>query len=399
MTKQTTSANPEQMMIYYDSIFLENFNENLRLDNWADKKNIPLARGKTADYFSYYPITRNATAITEGASTANEATVRGQTLQATIAKYAQWVPYTERFKLTARDENLAKQAGLFGNAAAEVVEELLATELFQNGSIPIRTSQLANSGSYTFESTVDTSAGNSPTFFYDDALVHTSDLMEGAHMAVLATGTVNYRYGGIVSVHGSTAEGFTMTTAAPNSFSSGTTYRMVVGTGITASQPLTGSSIRYAVSKARKNKFYRFPGNWYRSTLAAETEFDLQGNVIWQNMSIYQDKSMIEKGILKHLWGVEFYFATIPYREDVDGTKNMDDGVVFCTPVMGMHALGNVSLGGMRGHKILFKTPGLQTVSEPYDENGTIGYKFYAAPKALNAAFCINIMSGATGVS
>ena len=218
-------------------------------------------------------------------------------------------------------------------------------------------------------------------------------------MAVLATGKVNYRYGGIVSIHGSTAEGFTMTTAAPNSFSSGTTYRMVVGTGIGASQPLTGSSIRYAVSKARKNKFFKFPGGWYRSTLAAETEFDLQANTVWQNMAINQNNAMIERGVIKHLWGVEFFFATIPYREDVDGTKNLDDGVVFCTPVMGMHALGNVSLGGMRGHKILFKTPGLQTVSEPYDENGTIGYKIYAAAKALNAAFCINIMSGATGVS
>lgn len=399
MTKQTTDANVEQMMIYYDKIFLENFNEQPRLNAWADKKNIPLARGKTADYFSYYPIARNATPITEGASTANEGTVRGQTIQATIAKYAQWVPYTERFKLTARDENLSKQAGLFGNAAQEVVEELLATELFQNGSIPIRTSQLANSGTYTVESTVDTSAGNTTTFFYDDSIVHTSDLFEGAHVGVLATATANYRYGGIVSVHGSTAEGFTMTTAAPNSFSSGTTYRMVVGTGITASQPLTGSSIRYAVSKARKNKFFRFPGGWYRSTLAAETEFDLQANTVWQNMAINQNNAMIEKGVLRHLWGVEFYFATIPYREDVDGQKNMDSGVVFCTPIMGQHALGNVSLGGMRGHKILFKTPGLQTVSEPYDENGTIGYKFYAAPKALNAAFCINLMSGATGVS
>jgi hypothetical protein len=387
------------MMTYYDGIFLERFNRNLRLDKWADHKNIPLARGQTANYFAYYPLSGTSTAITEGRSSMNEATIRGQTVEATVKKYAQWVGYTERFKLTARDENLAKQAGLFGDAAAESLEEVLATELFQNGSIPIRTSQLSNSASYTHEGTVDTSAGNSSTFFYDDAIVHTTDLFAGAHMAVTSGATRNYRYGGIVSVHGSTAEGFTMATAAPNSFSSGTTYRMVVGTGIGAAQPLTASSIRYAVSKARANKFFKFPGGWFRSTLAAETEYDLQGSTIWQNMSIYQDKSMVEKGVLRHLWGVEFYFATLPYREDVDGTKNLSAGVVFCTPIMGPHALGNVSLAGMKGHKILFKTPGLQTISEPYDENGTIGYKFYAAAKSLNAAFCINIMSGATGVA
>jgi len=398
LTKQTTTAQVAQMMTYYDNIFLETFNERLVLDKWTDKKNIPLARGKKINFFSYYPLGGNANPITEGASTANEATIAAQTLEATIAKYAQWVPYTERFKLTARDRNLEGQVELFGNAAAETLEEILAEELFKNGSIPIRVDQLKNSASYTHEGTVDSSAGNSTTFWYDDAIVHTTDLYEGAHFACTHTAKVNYRYGGIVSVHGSTAEGFTMTTAAPNSFSSGTTYRMVVGTGLTAANILTASSIAYAVSKARANKFYRFPGGWFRSTLAAETEFDLQKSAVWRNMSVYQDKSMVEKGILKHLWGVEFHFATMPYREDVDGTKNMSAGVVFCTPIMGRHALGNVSLGGMKGHKILFKTPGPQTTNEPYDENGTIGYKFYAAPKALNAAFCINVMSGATGV-
>jgi hypothetical protein len=387
------------MMTYYDSVFLERFKELLVLDKWCDKKNIPLWRGKTVDYFSYYPLAGTATAITEGASTANEAAIAGQTIQATIAKYAQWAPYTERVKLTARDENLRGAVELFGEAAAKSLEEILATELFQKGSIPIRVDDLVNQTTYTWESTVDASAGLTTTVIYDDAITWTTDLLAGAHFAVTSGATRNYRHGSMVTSSGSTSESFTLTTAANRSFSANTTYRAVVGTGITAANPITSSAIEYGVSKARENKFYTFPGGWFRSSLASQTEYDLQQSSVWRNMAIYQDKSMVERGVIKHLWGVEFYRATIPYREDVDGTKNLSAGVVFCTPIMGRHALGNVSLGGMRGHKILFKTPGLQTTNEPYDENGTIGYKFYAAAKSLNAAFCINLMSGATGVS
>lgn len=398
MAKITTTANAELMMTYYDKVFLERFNDVLVLDKWVDKKNIPLWRGKTVDYFSYYPLAGTATAITEGASTANEATIAGQTIQATIAKYAQWSPYTERLKLTARDENLKGAVELFGEAAAKSLEEILATELFQNGSIPVRVDDLVNDTTYTMESTAHIT-GSTASIIYDTALDQTTDVWGGGHMAVLATATKNYRHGSMISGFVSATDLLTMTTAAPHSYTENSTYRMVVGTGITASNILTGTSIAYGVMKARENKFYTFPGGWLRSTLAAQTEHDLQKDPVWRNMSIYQDKSMVEKGILKHLWGVEFYRATMPYREDIDGTKNMTAGVVFCTPIMGLHALGNVSLGGMRGHKILFKTPGLQTTNEPYDENGTIGYKFYAAAKSLNAAFCINMMSGATGVA
>jgi len=387
------------MQTYYDNVFLERMQDSLVLDKWVDKKNIPLWRGKTVNYFAYYPLAGTSTAITEGASTANEATVAGQTIEATIQKYAQWAPWTERVKLTARDQNLTGAVELFGEAAAKSLEEVLAIELFQKGSIPVRVDDLVNQTTYTWESTVDSSAGLTSTVIYDDSITWTTDLFAGAHFAVTSTATRNYRHGSLVTSSGSTSESFTITTAAPRSFSTGTTYRMVVGTGITAANMLTGTSIAYGVSKARENRFYTFPGGWFKASLASQTEYDLQKDAVWRNMGIYQDKSMIEKGILKHLWGVEFHYASIPWREDVDGTKNLTGGVVFCTPIMGMHAMANVSLGGMKGHKILLKTPGSQTTNEPYDENGTMGYKFYAAAKSLNAAFCINMMSGASGVA
>jgi len=398
LATQSTANNPEQLQTHYDNVFLERMKDVLRLDNWTDKKNIPLSRGKTVSYFAYYPIAEDSDPITEASSTANEVTVSGQTIEATVAKYAQWRPHTELMTLTARDKKLEGQVKLFGEAAGRSLELALAKELFQNGSIPIRVDQLKNTASYTIESTVDASDGNSSTFLYDDSIVHTSDLYLGAHLGVTSGATRNYRYGGIVSVHGSTAEGMTMTTAAPNSFSANTTYRMVVGTGLAAANVLTGSAINYAVSKARENKFYTFDDGWFKSTLASQVETDLQKYSVFLNLAQYQQAEKIEKGYIGGLWGIKFYRTTMPYRESTAGAYSAS-GVVFCTPVMGAHALGNVGLGGMRGHRIHIKNPGPQSTNEPYDEKGTLGYSFYAAPKALNAAFCINILSGATGIS
>jgi N4-gp56 family major capsid protein len=402
------------MQTYYDNLFLERMKEKLVLNNWADQKRVPLWKGKTVDYFAYYPIASDSTAITEGSSTANEVTISGQTIQATVAKWAQWAPHTEIVKLTARDENLKGQVELFGNAAAESLEKALALQLFQRGSIPIRVDQLDNSSTFTFESTVDASATtNTSTVFVDAAIPAASDadsFWVGAHWAATylaagdgTTAANNYRHGALVVDSASAAQTVTLTTAhaAPTSFTAGCHYRMVSGSGLAAANIITGTAVEYAVSKARENKFYTFPGGFFHASLAPQIEYDLNKNTVFRNIGQYQQASRLDMWEIGKLWGVKWYRATIPFREDVDGTANFATGVVFCTPIMGMHSLGNVHLGGQPGGqkpRIMIKTPGNQTTSEPIDERGTVGYKFYAAPKSLNAAFCINLMSGATGV-
>lgn len=395
------------MKTYYDDVFLQTMQEKLVINKWTDKKKVPLWKGKTVDYFAYYPIVADGTPITEGSSTANEVTVSGQTVQATIAKYAQWRPHTEIVKLTARDQNLRGQVELFGNAAAESLEIALNRELFRKGAIPIRVDELDNSSTYTIESTVDASAGNSTTVFYDAAEAGANDLYNGGHFAATylsagdgVTAANNYRHGSMITDFSATADLFTLTTAAPATFTAGCHYRAVVGTGLAAANKMTGTAIEYGVAKARENKFYEFPGGFFHSAIAAQVEADLLLNTIFRNLGQYQQAGKLERWEIGALWGVRFYRTTVPYRETVAGVESKT-GVVFATPIMGMHALANVELGGQPGGdrpRILIKNPGSQTTSEPIDEKGTVGYKFFAAPKSLNAAFCIMLLSGATGV-
>jgi hypothetical protein len=401
------------MKTYYDDHFLEMMKEKLVLDKWTDKKKVPLWKGKTVDYFAYYPIVADGTAITEGSSTANEVTVSGQTVQATVAKWAQWAPHTELVKLTARDQNLKGQVELFANAAAESLEIALSRELFQRGSIPIRVDELDNSSTYSFESTIDASGSNTTTLFIDAAIPDASDadsFWVGAHWAATylssgdgTTAANNYRHGAIIVDSDSSSKSVTLTTghAAPKAFTAGCHYRMVVGTGLAAANKITQTAIEYAVAKARENKFYTFPDGFFRSSLAAQVEADLNLSSVFRNIGQYQQASRLDKWEIGKLWGVKFFRTTVPYRETVAGAQSAT-GVVFCTPVMGMHALGNVGLAGQPGGMkpgIMVKMPGPETVSQPIDERGSVGYKFFAAPKALNAGFCINILSGATGVA
>ena len=186
MATVSTANNTELMTTYYSNRFLERMQEQLVLDKWADKKMVPLWKGKTVDYFAYYPITADADPITEGSSTAYEVTISGQTIQATIAKWAQWAPHTELVKLTARDPNLNGQVDLFAQAAAESLEMALGRELFQKGSIPIRVDQLDNSSTFTEEGTVDAStATNSTTTFIDGTLNDANDYWNGSHWAAI----------------------------------------------------------------------------------------------------------------------------------------------------------------------------------------------------------------------
>lgn len=335
-------------------------------------------------------------------------TAKGQTVQATVAKYAQYQTNSEMLSMVSRDPRMATLSELFGEAAAKSIDALLMTEAIQRGSIPMRVDELVTaSGTYTREQTIDSVAnatGNTTTTFVDAGATAANDYFNGAHFAVMYPGSgtpTNYRYGGQISDCTQATNWFTISPAAPAAFDSSTYYRMVVGTGISATVTMTGDAIRFALKMANKQRFYPFPGGYFRCVIGDDVMYDLASDTVWKTMSEYSKPENIEKGFVKRLWGVDFYRTTQPYRESVAGASGgvNTTGVVFCTPLFGMHSLGTVDLAGNASPKIIVKTPGPQTVSEPHNENGSIGYAFYYAAKSLNAAFCINMMSGATGIA
>ena len=401
---ETTTRRTEQMQTYYDNVFLETVKENLVISNWADIKKIPLSRGKTINFYRWFPLSITTTAITEGSATQGQQDFKGQTLQATVAKYASYNKFSELLQITARDPKLKSLAQMHGAAAAEEIDLLLLTECVKNGSFPIRQDELVKTGTYTFESTVDDSTGLSSTVFVDAVLAgnegNADNYFNEGHFAV--KGNTNYGHGSTVASYTSVGNILTLDNAAPVAYDSTTTYRIVQTTGLTSTDIIDGTSIGYAVSRARELKFYPFPGGFFRCPLGSHAEYDLQKDSVYRGIAEYQKADLAEKGFIKALWGVQFYRTTKPYLRSIGATATYADynesGNMYCTPIMGMHALARVDLAGYSGPKIIVKTPGPQTISEPHDENSIVGRKFYMAAKALNSVFAINLLHGATGI-
>ena len=376
----------------------ETVNENFVIARWADKKKLPLYRGKTINWYREFPLDFTTTPIPEGSATAGQIDFTGQNVEATVDKYAEWFKVTKRLKMTGRDPELKSRTKSLGVAAAHSIDRLLMEEVIKNGSIPIRVDELNKDDSFTQEGVIDTSTGNNSVTFVDASLNETTNnYWAGGHFAVWYPKGTNYGHGSQVSTFTAASDSIVLSNPAKASYDNTSRYRLVVGTDLSASNVLTGAAVKYATSRAREWKFWPWPGGYFRIAYGPQVESDLLDDTVYDRTPDWVGDE-IRAGLVKKLWGVEFYRITDPYREDVDGTQN-DDGVVFCTPLMGQHAIGIVDLAGNSEPKIVIRIPGSQTVSEPHGENCTMGYVFYMAAKGLNAAFAINIMSGASGVS
>ena len=403
-------SNAELLVTHYDNVFLERYKYVILADKYADKKTIPLWNGRVVDYFRYLPFATDTSTIPEGSSTANGLTLIGQNVQATVAKYGQYITYTETIKLVGRDKNLQGVVELMGEVAANTIDELLLTEICQNGSIPIRVDELDNSSTASVEGIADNSAGASTTVIYDSQTMHAGMTNANANVGHLGatatqlkganTRSKNYGHGSLVSDWNDTSNTFTLSNAAPVAFTTaakgaGCSYRYVSTTGLLATDLLTESAIQFALGKAWSNGFWLFDNGYYMGIIGNGPAADLmKSSTVFKNIGYYQRAAQFEKYELGPLWGVKWMRTTNPYREDVDTTKNMASGVVHSTLILGRHAYANIALAGMREKRVQIKTPGPQTVTEPYDNNGTISWHLYAAPKSLNAGFAINILSG-----
>jgi len=394
---QTTATLTKDLQTYYDNMFLEGVDESLILAQFADVKNVPLYRGKVIDFFRRPPITPDSTEITEGSKTDNQIDFKGQTLQATVKHYAFWSEHTKFISLISRDPELATLVKEYGVGAAKAVDDILMAECILRGSVPLRVDQLSVYTTNSKTGIVDASAGNSTVLFFDASISDTNAWFVGAHIACFEPTATNYGYGG--QVISNTAVGTTVgvSPAAPVAFDSDTNYRMVSGSGLSAK--MTGSAIKYGVALLRDLKAPAFDNDWYYMLMGNPVMNDLMDDTIWLAVQEYHGEkdSLIPNGYVKSLWGVKTFRLTRPYRETVGGAASAT-GAVWCSPILGRHALARVDLAGYAEPKIIIKSPGPGDTSQPYNETKTIAADMYFAAKAINAAFAVNIMSGATSV-
>jgi len=172
-------------------------------------------------------------------------------------------------------------------------------------------------------------------------------------------------------------------------------------TALAASDNLSVSSIRKAVSTLKKNKAPKFDNGNYRAVVNVDGAYGLQGDTAagnWINIGTYNSKEnadMLKKGVIGSLYGVDivetnqaFSASGVDTAAAVSGRSNF---------IAGKGAVAEVAVGS-KDARIIYKKPSSYDTGNPLDTFSTIGWKVDAyAAKVLNADWVINMQAYGVG--
>ena len=118
---------------FYDKVFLERAELELKHDYFAKKKRIPANSGKTVNFTRYTPLAAITSATTEG-SNPTAVALTDTTVSATLAVYSSYTKTSKLYSLTSIDKGLKEQVAVFGQNAGESMDTLVREELASGGT-------------------------------------------------------------------------------------------------------------------------------------------------------------------------------------------------------------------------------------------------------------------------
>lgn len=137
-----TSSLTTLMQIYYDRVFLDRAEAELRHDYGATKKKMPRNSGKTVYFNRFSPLALITSGITESDFLPSAVNMTASIVSATIVEYGSYTKVSKFFELTSLDEDLKEHVEVHGQNAGESLDNLIAAELSANA-----TAQLASGNS------------------------------------------------------------------------------------------------------------------------------------------------------------------------------------------------------------------------------------------------------------
>lgn len=133
----TTSTTLSGLMsIYYDKVFLDRAEADIRYDYGAQKRTMPLNSGKTVYFNRFTPLAVATTALTEGTNPSSVA-MSSTVVSATIAEYGTYTVVSSLFDMTSIDTNLKEHIEVMGQNAGETLDTLIAAAMSAGGTAQI----------------------------------------------------------------------------------------------------------------------------------------------------------------------------------------------------------------------------------------------------------------------
>jgi len=133
-----TGVLTQEMMTFYEKVFLERAKVQIVNDQGAVKRNHPKNSGKTINFTRLSPLAINTTALAE-ASNPSASAVTASTVSVTLAEYGATTVNSKLISLTSIDQNMEEMIGAFGQNMGETINAITgntlacATAFFANG--------------------------------------------------------------------------------------------------------------------------------------------------------------------------------------------------------------------------------------------------------------------------
>lgn len=136
------------MQIFYDRVFLDRAQIELRHDFGAQVRNIPMNSGKTVYFTRFTPLAIVTTALSEAANpTATDMTAA--TISATLADYGAYTTVGSLYSMTSIEEGLKEHVSVHGQNAGESIDQLIRAELATGATQQLPAGSTTVSGIHT----------------------------------------------------------------------------------------------------------------------------------------------------------------------------------------------------------------------------------------------------------
>ena len=414
------------MQVYYDKKFLSRVKDNLFMHQFAQKRNIPSGGGKQIRFFRYHDIANVTTPLTEGTNP-DPTAVTGCEVNRNLEEWGAFSQHSSLISRTHIDKGLAKVSEVWGDNAGRSIDLRTLKEVVTNGCHTIRADN-ANTGGIAAgvkAMTVGSTTACSTTVTYADAAALTSDVLIGGHITF--TSGKNYGQSRYISANASAAAESTITVTLPfeNAASAGDTFIVshpgrsnmttfaadAMGTG----DVITHKTMTKLWERLKTTKAAPYQGGYYILMLSPTTHAGFMSDATWIGLQQYQPKEMsnLANGEIGRYMGFKVVTTTQPFRctlpttvttggpgqTDTNyytaGVNYSETGTGHYSLGFGREAFGVTAIPGHNKPKIIVKNPGPSDTGNPLNRFSTVGWEMTYVPCALNALWCVAVVSGA----
>lgn len=190
--------------------------------------------------------------------------------------------------------------------------------------------------------------------------------------------------------------GLTLDTVVRDVVCAGSNVLYAQGTGteeVGSANVLTSDLIKKAVRALRRQNAKPAEGGFFIGIIHPDTEFDLQKDPLWQDVSKYNGGEAIVAGEIGKMCGVKFVTTTNAPIFTGQGAGEAD---VYGTMIIGANAYGVVDVEGEGKPRIIIKGVETGGTEDPLEQRSTVGWKAFMTAVRLDELSMIRVEHGAT---